>query len=189
MEFLWPNVAILSWAAAHFFIANNHWAHFEFHMPQPPLWLGLGEQDVSHLTVFGTTLTRLNFFFFFALVNWDKEIYHVKRPKTELSRHAERGVPCACFQICVFQREDRIRCVRIQSNYRNGSDFPLTCTSRPVALKTSSRQGALWGGSGLYIFFLLLLLAGSLHCGQVLGPVFYCHFSPPSAPPSPTVPS
>lgn len=91
--------------------------------------------------------------------------------------------------ICVFQREDQICCVRIQLNYRNRSDFPRTCTTRPVALKTSSREGALWGGSGLYIcLLLLLLLAGSLHCGQVSGHVFTAisllllHHPPPPFP-------
>lgn len=129
-------------------------------------------------------------FLFFALVTWDKEIYHVKRHKTELSRHAERGVPCACFQTCVFQREDQIHCVRIQSNYRNGSDFPHTCTTRPVALKTSSRKGALWGRSGLYIFFIIIIIISwQPLSGAGARPRFYCHFSPPSAPPSPTIPS
>lgn len=164
----------------------EHTLNFTCHSPPPARdgWAGCESSDrFWNDSVFN--LAQL-FFFFFALANWDKEIYHVRRHKTELSRHAERGVPCACFQSRVFQREDQIRRVQIQSSYRNGSDFPRTCTTRPVALKTSSREGALWGG--VYIFFIIIISwQPSLQAG--VQPRFYCHFSPPSAPPSPTSPS
>lgn len=169
MEFLWPNVAILSWAAANFFLLPTTIEHtLNFRCRSPPLaWVGWAGCESSDRFWNDSVFNSAQLFFFFLL--WRIEIKRFIMWK-DIKQNC-LVMPNAVFRARVFKFV-RFRGKRLYPNYRNGSDFPHTCTTRPVALKTSSRQGALWGGSGLYIFFLLLLLAGSLHCGQVLGHVF-----------------
>lgn len=101
MDFLWPNVAVLSWATLILLFYHQR-ALCILWMPHDTALLGLGEQDVSNSTILNISAQPI------ALVNWDKGIHHAKRTWNKIVPSCRRSALWTHFQIWFYSPWDGV---------------------------------------------------------------------------------